>query len=280
MEFDFDVGRALGSASSSSGPSVARVDDASLSHPRWGSSLRELLDKVGERSKRAQGLGKAVTGGRLGDCRVYLMYEGCCALGLLKVGVKRLFVSKGEKDGLVEISPLCVLDFYVVEGHQRGGFGKRLFGAMLAGENISAEKLAYDRPSPKLIGFLRKHFGLAKFHPQANHYVVFDAYFGGKPQTAYPELHGRSADVPCPTRQAGARQSCRRDRSVPLASLPSSRPQMVASAVTSPPPAQAQPGAKPPLRRRARSSSPFNLAGQSVAAPSSLIAAMAQGLRF
>lgn len=33
--------------------------------------------------------------------------------------------------------------------------------------------LAYDRPSEKLLGFLNKHFGLNKYTPQNNNYVVF-----------------------------------------------------------------------------------------------------------
>ena len=86
-------------------------------------------------------------------------------------------MSRGEKEGLIEISPLCVLDFYVVEGYQRGGFGQRLFEAMLQSEGVQAERLGYDRPSLKLINFLRKHFGLVQYQRQANHFVVFDKYW-------------------------------------------------------------------------------------------------------
>lgn len=46
-------------------------------------------------------------------------------------------------------------------------------------EKINPEKLAYDRPSPKLLGFLAKHYGLKGFSPQANNFVVFDKYFQG-----------------------------------------------------------------------------------------------------
>ena len=46
-------------------------------------------------------------------------------------------------------------------------------------ENKSPDRLAYDRPSEKLLGFLRKHFGLAKYIPQNNNYVIFNAYFDG-----------------------------------------------------------------------------------------------------
>ena len=48
---------------------------------------------------------------------------------------------------------------------------------MLKYEGVRPEKLAYDKPSEKLSGFLRKHFGLAKFVPQNNNFVVFDAYW-------------------------------------------------------------------------------------------------------
>jgi len=181
MDFDIDICRAVGVPSREDGtPNVLRIDDESFKHPRWGQGLREVLDAVGERSRRAQGLGKAVTYGRgmvFGSCRVYLLAHRKAAFGLLKVGPKRLYVAKGAEEGLAEINPLCVLDFYVVEGHQRGGMGASLFRAMLSREGLRAEKFAYDRPSPKLIGFLRKHFGLAKYQAQSNNFVVFDAYF-------------------------------------------------------------------------------------------------------
>lgn len=48
---------------------------------------------------------------------------------------------------------------------------------MLTSENASPSKLAYDRPSPKLIKFLQKHFGLASYVPQNNNFVVFNEYF-------------------------------------------------------------------------------------------------------
>lgn len=47
----------------------------------------------------------------------------------------------------------------------------------LQAENIEPHQLAYDRPSPKLIAFLRKHCGLTEFFPQPNNFVIFDDYF-------------------------------------------------------------------------------------------------------
>ena len=37
--------------------------------------------------------------------------------------------------------------------------------------------MGYDRPSSKLLSFLRKHFNLANYHQQVNNFVVYDAYF-------------------------------------------------------------------------------------------------------
>jgi hypothetical protein len=48
---------------------------------------------------------------------------------------------------------------------------------MLQAEVVEPHKLAYDRPSPKLKGFLAKHYNLRNFVPQNNNYVVFDDYF-------------------------------------------------------------------------------------------------------
>ena len=110
------------------------------------------------------------------DNRLYLRAEGNKVIGLLKVGVKKLFI-RNELGGIKEISPLCVLDFYVHESVQRGGNGKALFEKMLEIEGVKPEKLGYDRPSEKLLAFLAKHYGLKRYVPQNNNYVVYSAYF-------------------------------------------------------------------------------------------------------
>lgn len=78
--------------------------------------------------------------------------------GLLKVGTKTLYVfdDNGETK---PVPALCVLDFYVHESRQRAGLGKEMFELMLERENVEPNKLAIDRPSDKLIAFLRKHYG-------------------------------------------------------------------------------------------------------------------------
>lgn len=78
--------------------------------------------------------------------------------GLLKVGVKNLYVFDENGESLSVAAP-CVLDFYVHESRQRAGLGKEMFEHMLERENFNPRKLAIDRPSDKLIAFLKKHYG-------------------------------------------------------------------------------------------------------------------------
>ena len=57
------------------------------------------------------------------DNRLYLKVEGMKVIGLIKVGARKLFI-RGDNGKINEITPLCVLDFYVHESVQRGGMGK------------------------------------------------------------------------------------------------------------------------------------------------------------
>ena len=57
------------------------------------------------------------------DNRLYLKVEGMKVIGFIKVGSRKLFI-RGENGQIKEITPLCVLDFYVHESVQRGGMGK------------------------------------------------------------------------------------------------------------------------------------------------------------
>jgi phage protein D len=72
------------------------------------------------------------------------------------VGVKTLFIMRmgGEH---CEISPLCLLDFYIHKGKQRQGLGKQFFDAVLQLEQTEALALAYDKPSKKSLAFLKRH---------------------------------------------------------------------------------------------------------------------------
>jgi GNAT acetyltransferase, Mec-17 len=89
---------------------------------------------------------------------------------------------------------------------------------MLEHEKINPWNMGYDRPSSKLIGFLKKHYGLVNFVPQNNNFVVFKDYFTPKlhptdyhPKLDLPELpseapHYESKHIEVPQAKAIAQQ--------------------------------------------------------------------------
>jgi len=162
------------------------------SHALVRHQVGTVLDVMGEASARAQGLKNAITSGskmlNVENQTAYILVDKFgnkglgSVVGLLKVGRKKLFLLD-EVGKPNEMVPQCVLDFYVVESRQRSGCGKRLFEAMLRGEGVDPRFLAIDRPSPKLVSFLRKHYGLYSTIPQVNNYVVFSGFFKDQPKS-------------------------------------------------------------------------------------------------
>lgn len=157
--------------------------------------VNDILDTMGNASARAQGLKASITSGsRLrmhSEHVVYLLLDRASnnglgsVVGLLKVGKKNLFLIDAN-GGQNEVYPLCVLDFYVHESRQRSGCGKSLFEYMLQDQKTSPKFMAIDRPSPKLLAFLRKYYGLAATIPQVNNYVIFEGFFTGRPFECSP----------------------------------------------------------------------------------------------
>ena len=110
---------------------------------------------------------------------------GYC-VGYLKYGVKDLYFY--HKNGKVtQSSPVCLLDFYVDDSMQRNGLGIDLFRHMLDALSIdppvsslttpiTPKDIAYDRPSPKLIAFMRKHYNMMNPDLQPNRFAIYDGF--------------------------------------------------------------------------------------------------------
>uniref|UniRef100_A0A667WU24 Alpha tubulin acetyltransferase 1 n=1 Tax=Myripristis murdjan TaxID=586833 RepID=A0A667WU24_9TELE len=86
-------------------------------------------------------------------------------VGFLKVGYKKLFLLD-QRGAHIEAEPLCVLDFYIADNLQRHGYGLELFDFMLQHKHLEPVLMAYDRPSPKFLSFLSKHYCLTESVPQ------------------------------------------------------------------------------------------------------------------
>jgi alpha-tubulin N-acetyltransferase 1 len=157
---------------------VSVWDAAALRLAPGADAAARAIDALGFASAAAQQIPCAFTSAEklAAGQRIYLFSSDAEIRGLLKVGPKHLYYWR--KDGSqIEIDALCVLDFYVVEAAQRAGVGRRLFDAALAREDVDARRLAYDKPSAKMLPFLKKHYGLEAHAPQPNNFVIFDAFF-------------------------------------------------------------------------------------------------------
>jgi len=169
-----------------------------LNHSLVQHQVSAVLDVMGEASAKAQGLKTAITSGArfrsAEEQTAYILVDRFgnsgkgSVVGLLKVGRKKLFLldEVGKPNELV---PQCVLDFYVVERRQRAGYGSKLFQHMLVEERADPRYLAVDRPSTKLVSFLRKHYGLVNTIPQVNNYVIFSGFFHDRPQEQCSQVH-------------------------------------------------------------------------------------------
>ncbi|CAG0882166.1 unnamed protein product [Cyprideis torosa] len=165
--------------------------------------LEKVVNYLGLMSAVAQELSTPITTlEKLEDSNtqnLYLIADQSMVVGFLKVGRKKLFIID---DYCVqnEVSPLCILDFYVHESRQRQGFGKKIFDFMLQqckalllfqNEDVQPQHLAIDRPSIKLLSFLEKYYMLSAKIPQANNFVVFDGFFDCRPDPAKPNTRDR-----------------------------------------------------------------------------------------
>ena len=177
MEFNFDCVQSLGC--DENGFAILEGSYQNRIVPGYILFVKEILNSMGEASSRAQKLNTTITSAHkffISNHRIFIKAEQNKVLGFIKVGNKKLFL-RDRNYNYHEVNALCVLDFYVHESTQRRGIGKQLFDYMLKFEKKIPTELAYDRPSPKLLSFLRKYFGLNDFIQQNNNYVVFDDFF-------------------------------------------------------------------------------------------------------
>lgn len=184
MEFPFDINQLF--------PERVSILDHTLvagrksaGRPDLQAHVATVIDELGRASAKAQQLTASITSAsklQSQKHQLYLLKDGesnggrGVIVGFLKVGYKKLFLL--DQQGVhIEAEPLCVLDFYIAENLQRHGYGLELFDFMLQHKNLEPVQMAYDRPSPKFLSFLAKHYCLTPSVPQVNNFVVFEGFF-------------------------------------------------------------------------------------------------------
>ena len=59
---------------------------------------------------------------------------------------------------------------------------------MLKDIGLEPNQMGYDRPSNKLLSFLKKHYNLNNYVPQNNNYVVFNQFWTGNVDTHFNNI--------------------------------------------------------------------------------------------
>ncbi|XP_030003405.1 alpha-tubulin N-acetyltransferase 1 isoform X4 [Sphaeramia orbicularis] len=184
MEFPFDINQLFSERVSVLDHTLV-AGRKSAGRPDLQAHIATVIDELGRASAKAQQLTAPITSAsklQSQKHQLYLLKDGesnggrGAVMGFLKVGYKKLFLLD-QQGAHVEAEPLCVLDFYIAENLQRHGYGLELFDFMLQHKNLEPVLMAYDRPSPKFLSFLAKHYCLKQSIPQVNNFVVFDGFF-------------------------------------------------------------------------------------------------------
>lgn len=222
MEFPFDINQLFTERITTLDHTLT-AGRKSVGRPDLQENIATVLDELGRASAKAQQLTAPITSASKLQSQkheLYLMKDGersggrGAVVGFLKVGFKKLFLL--DRQGVhIEAEPLCILDFYISENMQRHGYGLQLFDFMLQHKHVEPVLMAYDRPSPKLLSFLSKHYNLTQSIPQVNNFVVFEGFFLDKSAAQLRKTHQRKADGEIKPYSLMEREVVRQEQRVP-----------------------------------------------------------------
>ncbi|XP_018551001.1 alpha-tubulin N-acetyltransferase 1 isoform X5 [Lates calcarifer] len=222
MEFPFDINQLFSERVSILDHSLV-AGRKSAGRPDLQAHIATVIDELGRASAKAQQLTAPITSAsKLQSQRhqLYLLKDGesnggrGMVVGFLKVGYKKLFLL--DRQGVhIEAEPLCVLDFYIAENLQRHGYGLELFDFMLQHKNVEPVLMAYDRPSPKFLSFLAKHYCLTQSVPQVNNFVVFEGFFLNRAGSPFSPLTDQGMyGFFCPVEKGSPKKARWRDQTL------------------------------------------------------------------
>ncbi|XP_018550998.1 alpha-tubulin N-acetyltransferase 1 isoform X2 [Lates calcarifer] len=236
MEFPFDINQLFSERVSILDHSLV-AGRKSAGRPDLQAHIATVIDELGRASAKAQQLTAPITSAsKLQSQRhqLYLLKDGesnggrGMVVGFLKVGYKKLFLL--DRQGVhIEAEPLCVLDFYIAENLQRHGYGLELFDFMLQHKNVEPVLMAYDRPSPKFLSFLAKHYCLTQSVPQVNNFVVFEGFFLNRAAAQLRKVPLKKPDGEIKPYSSMEREVRQEQRALPWPFAPPHSPQRSAS---------------------------------------------------
>ncbi|KAM3596509.1 uncharacterized protein V6R79_015791 [Siganus canaliculatus] len=241
MDFPFDINQLFSERVSILDQNLV-TGHKSAGRPEIQDLVATVIDELGKASAKAQCLTAPITSAsKLQSQRhqLYLLKDGennggrGVVVGFLKVGFKKLFLL--DMQGVhIEAEPLCVLDFYIAKNLQRHGYGLELFDFMLQHKNLEPVLMAYDRPSPKFLSFLAKHYCLTQSVPQVNNFVVFEGFFHNRSAAQLRKVPPKKPEGDIKPYSLMEREAVRQDqRTLPWPFAPPHSPQHSASSLGS-----------------------------------------------
>ena len=139
-------------------------------------SFSAELNRLGRLSAEAQNLGHPITSWeKLATDTVILLLEDKLPTGFLRWGYRDLYLTPDPITTPLKLHKrvLCVLDFFVE--HQRQGRGTFLMDSLVKENRITS--IAFDRPSTKLVPFLKSKYSLTDLIAQPNKFVISRQFF-------------------------------------------------------------------------------------------------------
>lgn len=124
MEFTFDCEQVLNC--DRDGFSIIEGSFQSSVKPGFILYVNEILDKMGFESARQQRLQTLETSAHkffVSNNKIFILARANTVIGYIKIGFKRMNL-RDKNHQYYELSPLCILDFYVYGPLQRSGYGK------------------------------------------------------------------------------------------------------------------------------------------------------------
>ncbi|KAI6191719.1 Alpha-tubulin N-acetyltransferase [Aphelenchoides bicaudatus] len=183
--------------------------------PRANPGFEEFVNKIASDSAKARGLPRPLTTFLKlveGDDeqKLYILWQkestdtvkGPVVYGYAKTTQKQLYL-RSERNELYIQTPLCIMDFYIVEAAQKHEHGLQLFNYILENEKISAAECAFDNPTTSFLSFLEKHYGLTQPIWQSTRFVVFRSFF----DSLEPQAEGANFSSALNSRASSRRSS-------------------------------------------------------------------------
>jgi len=171
--------------------------------PRSNPGFAEFVNQIAADSAKAQGLKRPLTtftklAESDDDQKLYILWQkessgtttNPVVFGYAKTTRKQLYLRNNHGHSYIH-SPVCIMDFYIVDSSQRQGHGLKLFNFVLESENVSAGECAFDNPSKGFLSFLATQYNLTDPIWQSIRFVVFQHFFDNL--EAQPEVAGYSS---------------------------------------------------------------------------------------